>query len=144
MDISLLDLIFWWIPIPTYDDHNQLQKIVILKNSEINEKYFYALYRHILDLLVPDFDEPNQWLLNTKLYVYYLYSLIIILQNQCIINEKNLNSTDLIQKLKNTSDSWKDAWTFALKINSDCYERFLIYEMILKSIFNIPYDEKNI
>lgn len=122
----------------------KIEGLIIRETYEINEKYIYLMYRYFLDLVTPDFDESSYWLASTKLYPYFLYSLIISLQNQCRIIQRDLTSNELLEKLKNTNIHQKEAYNDLVKQNEECYKRFLVYESILKSIFNIDPFEKNI
>ena len=121
---------------------DEQKEIIDRETPVINEKYWYSLVHWILHWTIADFDSPHAWVNDTKLYTYYLYALITTLQIQCLIVSKELESSSLIDRLKNTQVNWKEALDSLKDRNIKCYQRLLIYESILKTTLGVQYNEK--
>lgn len=101
------------------------------------------LQLYLLDLTIADDD--TDWVLNTKLYCYFIYSMIKACQAQCLEFFKVLGSDKYLNYIKETIPNWTiQDEAFILDRATKTYVRFLIYESIFKSLFDIPLEEENL
>lgn len=82
--------------------------------------------------------------LDKKIYAYYLFSLILSQQDVLIKLKNQIDSDSYIEYVTNTQEDWEETINFLkLEIDNALY-RYLCYESLLKRIYGIPYDERDI
>lgn len=136
---SINSLQYGWLDVL----ETEQKEIIDRETATINEKYWYSLLRWILQFSIPSFDEPNYWVAETKLYPFYLYALLITLQDICRTTSNELTSSELIEKIKNTTTKWQEEIDEIEQKNYQCFQRLLIYESILKTTLGLSYSEKD-
>lgn len=113
-----------------------------VKQWLIDLKVLKTFYLSMLDVVIPDDDQSLSY--NTKFYPFLLYIVIKNCQNQCFILLEELYKDSLLNWLKNTKVDYQEELEWVKNQTFECYVRFIIYESIFKTTFNIPVEELNL
>lgn len=124
-----------------YDSVSKKIKYVTDLKHPLTPVSVQKIYNRYLNMLNFSLSEPFE---SKRFYAYYLYA--VILTNQTVLNNLIIyfETDENIEIYKNSLTEWEIEYKRILQDLKDCYIRYLAYESIFKSIFDIPYNTRDV
>lgn len=112
---------------------------------DINVEWAYKVYLYLLSYsAMPIENSKTEWQLNSKMFLYYLYAVIVGNQKYLLRLHQTIKTDKYLNYIRNTLIDWEKDVLALEKRTMECFIRFSIYEAELKKAFNIPLGETNL